>query len=237
MPQSFDAASSLAIKAIQEIIKDTKRSLTTRLNSKIKEENSLKSDLDVVSALRIDESQSIFNANLYENVQVRDEPVDFEDDEIAYNLRSPFVNSPLVLPTLDEMSINNWDQIQPNQPRNTDDSSTNLLDCLNCGEAFTNLGSLTKHLRSNHSLNVNSYHCDECNKTFAHKSRFKTHKLTHVKKKFECTNCHKKLSKQGLKLHMSLHTGELPFTCEKCDVKFRLKSYLARHVKLKRCVK
>ena len=51
-------------------------------------------------------------------------------------------------------------------------------------------------------------------------------------KPFACIECNMKFSQQGnLTRHMMIHTGEKPFACNKCSKSFRSKIVLSNHVR------
>ena len=55
-------------------------------------------------------------------------------------------------------------------------------------------------------------------------------KMSHSERKHRCTVCGAKfLRKRSLETHMTIHTGEKPFSCSFCDKKFRLKELLKPH--------
>ena len=76
-----------------------------------------------------------------------------------------------------------------------------------CGKTFSTKFNLRRHINVSH-LDIRAYSCEVCQKHFA--------------------------SKQNLKEHFFIHTGERPFECpvDKCGRRFRQASQLAFHKKL-----
>lgn len=87
--------------------------------------------------------------------------------------------------------------------------------------------------------------CENCGHSFTNKTSLNKHKLTHLPKeqletlkKFRCSFCNKTLTTaHSLKYHEMKHTGEKPYKCEYCGVKFRYQSNIHKHQKLKICRK
>jgi len=82
------------------------------------------------------------------------------------------------------------------------------------------------------------YRCyyDRCTRTYSSKYNLRRHvNCTHLRiRSFACEKCGKKFtSKQSLKEHFYIHTGEKPFTCveEGCNKSFRQASQLNVHRK------
>mmetsp|Transcript_836 Transcript_836/g.1900 ORF Transcript_836/g.1900 Transcript_836/m.1900 type:complete len:159 (+) Transcript_836:492-968(+) len=82
------------------------------------------------------------------------------------------------------------------------------------------------------------YRCyyDRCTRTYSSKYNLRRHvNSTHLRiRSFTCEKCDKKFtSKQSLKEHFYIHTGEKPFTCFEigCNKRFRQASQLNVHRK------
>ena len=83
-------------------------------------------------------------------------------------------------------------------------------------------------------------HCSDCGKTYTNKFNMKRHyALAHLhENKFVCEFCGKSLSsKQNYKEHTYTHTGEKPFACPDCGVRYRQCSQLSVHKRVHRNAK
>ena len=78
------------------------------------------------------------------------------------------------------------------------------------------------------------YTCTLCGQNFGTKTHLKTHTSgVHEKKKpNQCSICKKYYLNSGqLKMHADVHSGERPFGCNICDMKFKRKHHVATHLK------
>lgn len=74
--------------------------------------------------------------------------------------------------------------------------------------------------------------CDQCEKRFYEQHQLNDHQMRiHTKtEKFGCETCGKEMSSyQSLINHSHIHTGEKPFTCDKCFRSFMRKTEISRH--------
>ncbi|XP_005750056.1 zinc finger protein 85-like [Pundamilia nyererei] len=76
-----------------------------------------------------------------------------------------------------------------------------------------------------------SHTCDQCERTFATKSRLTVHKRIHADVKlYRCDECGTSFCRSSsLKRHRVIHSGLRPYTCEQCGKTFNQMSILERH--------
>jgi hypothetical protein len=77
------------------------------------------------------------------------------------------------------------------------------------------------------------FNCDQCEKSFGHKSNLNKHvKTVHLKQKnFKCEHCEKSFGQKGhLKVHIkTIHLNQKNFHCDQCDISFGQKGNLKAH--------
>ncbi|XP_077968817.1 uncharacterized protein LOC120343869 [Styela clava] len=115
--------------------------------------------------------------------------------------------------------------------------------CKICNKKFTQKCHLTRHISTVH-MGEKKYSCDVCGKHFSEMSYVGKHYVAlhaepgtikmAIKKKprpFSCEVCGKRfLSKQSVKNHSVMHTGEKPYNCDVCSKGFAYKSDVKRHM-------
>ncbi|XP_041355863.1 uncharacterized protein LOC121373348 [Gigantopelta aegis] len=114
-------------------------------------------------------------------------------------------------------------------------TSTRTFPCDKCEKVFMYGHVLKQHLRT-HS-GERPYICDSCGKGFRQISHLNEHRKvvcgnSRLEPGFECSLCKRRFSyKQGLTVHMRIHTGEKPFVCAVCGQMFRQSGNLKIHMK------
>ncbi|CAH2089995.1 unnamed protein product [Euphydryas editha] len=105
--------------------------------------------------------------------------------------------------------------------------------CRVCGHQCPNPSTLLIHMRIH--TNERPYTCLSCDKKYKDSGSLKRHtERNHLKdgreRKFICEICGKGFfSKNDIKIHMRVHTGDTPYACAECPARFTQINSLQRH--------
>ncbi|XP_030240337.1 zinc finger protein 583-like isoform X2 [Drosophila navojoa] len=102
--------------------------------------------------------------------------------------------------------------------------------CPVCSKAFTNQGSLKRHIRI-HS-GERPYSCIYCQKTFNQSCNLDKHMRVHSgERPYKCMHCPKAFTQSvNLERHKRVHSGNRPYQCPHCDMAFTQSSHLVNHI-------
>ncbi|XP_071507571.1 zinc finger Y-chromosomal protein 1-like [Diadema antillarum] len=108
------------------------------------------------------------------------------------------------------------------------------LRCKVCSRCFARSWSLKLHMRVH--TGEKPFQCKVCSICFTQKNSLKRHMSLHDPKhayiREQCKVCGKIVSKDYMRVHMRVHTGEKPFQCKVCSRYFIKKSSLKQHMSL-----
>ncbi|XP_063705154.1 zinc finger protein 846-like [Culicoides brevitarsis] len=198
-----------------------------------------------------------------EEVQVKNEPMDFEpeDDEEfeeAYNATLENHDEDGEQDKIDPFNFlkMHFSTSTEEQPSLTYTGKPRKHTCHICFQEYVDLKSIRRHLLRIHNINPPQgtvlYECPECPQKFSDKSHLNRHALTHSGiKPHVCPKCNKGF---GRKEHLTRHltnvrcdevkepnakkdetTVEKPFSCPKCNKGFGRKDALTRHLSKIQC--
>uniref|UniRef100_A0A1A9WWV2 Protein krueppel n=1 Tax=Glossina brevipalpis TaxID=37001 RepID=A0A1A9WWV2_9MUSC len=117
----------------------------------------------------------------------------------------------------------------------SEDEVVALFKCKICRMSCYTIDSFDKHSRhlKCHLQDTNDarpFECEICHCSYKTLYSLKRHFKRHLSRKFRCLQCPKTyISKQELKIHQYMHSGEKPHQCDLCPKKFRYIHHLKRH--------
>lgn len=102
--------------------------------------------------------------------------------------------------------------------------------CEKCQMKFNNNEDFKQHVESVHE-ELKPLQCDTCGKKFRTKNSLKLHVRVHTgEKPYECQYCSWRFHKKGqLVVHIYRHTGERPYVCSVCDRGFKQRGDMRKH--------
>ena len=133
------------------------------------------------------------------------------------------------------------------------DDNSGVFKCRMCDDVFNNVEDFEKHMichfyecsicrkvfstecnLNEHQMKHGDYKpftCDRCGKSYPDERSLKTHVRVHNNKHHKCLVCQKSWPTASiLRIHMLMHTGEKPHVCTACNMHFRMKHQLKRHM-------
>ncbi|XP_063880944.1 zinc finger protein ZFMSA12A-like isoform X1 [Scylla paramamosain] len=115
-------------------------------------------------------------------------------------------------------------------------SVKNTVRCSLCKSSFSQVDHLTSHSLEAHQLSDPSYLCPQCPQIFNKISSLKNHqRRKHQDSLQTCPQCNKLYPTHYLwTRHMLVHTNSRPFSCDKCEKKFKSKAELINHKRIHR---
>ncbi|KAG0710083.1 Zinc finger protein 418 [Chionoecetes opilio] len=117
-----------------------------------------------------------------------------------------------------------------------DNSMKTSVRCSLCKSSFSQVEHLASHSLEAHQVAEPSYLCPQCPQIFSKISSLKNHqRRKHQESLQTCPQCNKLYPAHYLwTRHMLVHTNSRPFSCDKCEKKFKSKAELINHQRIHR---
>ena len=103
--------------------------------------------------------------------------------------------------------------------------------CEHCGKHFFQPSHYARHVKGHKG--IKEFQCDQCDKAYTSGTSLSQHvNVVHEgKKSFVCNECGHHFGRRGsLKVHILIHSEELPFRCDHCFEGFKEKVKLKSHM-------
>lgn len=111
---------------------------------------------------------------------------------------------------------------------NAKKNGSTVWNCEYCGKVFT----INSHFRRHERTHTKPFKCAHCDKRFSRKEDLALHREAHSNEKHECWVCGKIfISFDKMRTHISIHTGERPYTCPVCEKGYICHKNFRRHVR------
>lgn len=164
--------------------------------------------------------QRTFNEQISENDVQKQIPVRLDP------IKTPYAFQRIINEQISE------DNLQNQISESSEEDEPVSLDCSVCNKTFSNKRDLEIHLIYHSTEEVHK--CKVCGMLFEYSYELIKHSLNHRYPKNVCEFCKKEFrTSEKLRIHVTSHTGEFPFSCVVCDRGFkdytRLKSHLLCH--------
>lgn len=147
-------------------------------------------------------------------------------------------------------SISNYEHLEVNLDKGKVEDHV----CSNCGQTFSSLNLLERHVKSYHSNAISvtesfensvdikciikkkrecKWICEICKKAFRSSRALQEHEVVHTgARDFPCTVCGKAFgTAANMRIHLATHSDQRPFICQTCGASFRQKDSLKVHVR------
>ncbi|XP_070545724.1 gastrula zinc finger protein XlCGF26.1-like [Ptychodera flava] len=106
-----------------------------------------------------------------------------------------------------------------------------VFPCRYCDRIFISCSSRSSHKFLKHSNGV--FECDVCKHVFSNRIALNNHKNTHIERKFKCSYCDLRFTKQGIKSNHEKHShSKVSAVCTECGETFDTRTHMSNHLKI-----